>query len=175
MFAPLAFVLALMAAAPPVADPVAVRVGLNGASEVDIAEVVGKLAEATSTSVARPPAALKLPTTGLAAPLTRSMLAEGLGPDARVELGPEAVVITLDPRVLDAGNRAAWEGRLRDLADRAGREVARRSRYGMKARPSYRPNDPGRPTVCLIHGLNSTSGVFKHMVGPIEAAGYGGS
>ncbi len=43
----------------------------------------------------------------------------------------------------------------------------------MHARETYRPNDPGRPTVCLIHGLNSTSGVFKHMVGPLEAAGYG--
>jgi pimeloyl-ACP methyl ester carboxylesterase len=43
----------------------------------------------------------------------------------------------------------------------------------MHARDSYRANDPARPTVCLIHGLNSTSSVFWHMVGPIEEAGYG--
>ena len=157
----------------PPGDPIAVRIALNGASEVDVAEVVARLAEASSVPVARPPSALKLPAAGLAAPLTRSLLADTLGPDATVDLGPREVVVTLAPRIFEAGSKAEWERRLRDLSDRAGREVDRRSRYGMRARASYRPNDPTRPTVCLIHGLNSTSGVFKHMIGPIEAAGYG--
>jgi hypothetical protein len=26
--------------------------------------------------------------------------------------------------------------------------------------PSYRANDPGRPTICLVHGINSSSGGF---------------
>ena len=43
----------------------------------------------------------------------------------------------------------------------------------MHALQSYRPGDPDRPTVCLMHGLNSTSSVFRHMIGPIEDAGYG--
>jgi len=157
----------------PKGKPVDVRVVLNGSSEVDIAEVVGRLADATSISVHRPPASLNLPTVGLAAPLTRSMLADTLGPDAALRVRPRELVITLAPRVFEHATRPEWERRVRDLADRATREVGRRSAYGMRPRGSFRPNDPGRPTVCLIHGLNSTSGVFKHMVGPIEAAGYG--
>ena len=39
--------------------------------------------------------------------------------------------------------------------------------------PSYRPNDPARPTVCLVHGLNSSSGGFVHMIPWLEEAGYG--
>ncbi len=43
----------------------------------------------------------------------------------------------------------------------------------MHALKSYRPNDPSRPTVCLVHGVNSSSGGFVHTVVPIEEAGYG--
>ncbi len=154
-------------------DPVAIRIGLNGASEVDIAEVVDRLAKASSLPIPRPPAPLTLPLEGLAAPLTKALLSDTLGPDATLEVRPRELVITLAPRLAEPGQRAGWERRLRDLAERAGREVERRARYGMHARESYRPDDPGRPTVCLIHGLNSTSGVFKHMVGPLDAAGYG--
>jgi pimeloyl-ACP methyl ester carboxylesterase len=42
-----------------------------------------------------------------------------------------------------------------------------------RARASYRPNDAGRPTVCLVHGMNSTSGSFVHMIPLLEAAGFG--
>ena len=49
----------------------------------------------------------------------------------------------------------------------------RRQSYGMKALASYRPNDPRRPTVCLVHGLNSSSGGFVHVVPHLEQAGYG--
>ena len=43
----------------------------------------------------------------------------------------------------------------------------------MRARRSYRPDDPDRPTVCLVHGINSTSGCFVHLIPILEAAGYG--
>ena len=43
----------------------------------------------------------------------------------------------------------------------------------MRALASYRPNDPSRPTVCLVHGLNSSSGGFVHMIPWLEEAGYG--
>src|SRR5262249_9046219 len=36
-------------------------------------------------------------------------------------------------------------------------------RAGFRALASYRPNDPGRQTVCLVHGMNSSSGSFIHM------------
>ncbi len=167
-------ILALIAASSPARDdPAPVRIGLNPAMEVDVAEVVDRLALAGGVAVDRPPAPLMLPMSGLAAPLTRALLRETLGPDVAVDLRPGELVITLAPRAAEAGRKDDLERRLRDLAGRAGREVDRRSRYGVHARPSYRPNDPGRPTVCLIHGLNSTSGVFLHMVGPLEGAGYG--
>ena len=153
--------------------PGPVRIELNSASEVDVAEVVARLSKASGLSVDRPAGSLTLPLEGLAAPLTKALLGETLGPDATLEFRPKELVVTLAPRVFEAGRRADWERRLRDLATRAGREVERRSRYGLHARNSYRPNDPTRPTICLIHGLNSTSGVFKHMVGPLEEAGYG--
>jgi pimeloyl-ACP methyl ester carboxylesterase len=151
----------------------AVRFELNAASEIDVAEVVDRLARASAISVDRPPGPLTLPLEGRAASLTRALLGETLGPDARLEFPPRQLVITLAPRLFEAEHRVDWERRLRDLASRAAREVERRSRYGMHSRPSYRPNDPSRPTICLIHGLNSTSGVFRHMVEPLEAAGYG--
>ena len=43
----------------------------------------------------------------------------------------------------------------------------------MHALKSYRPNDPTRPTVCLVHGVNSSSGGFVHMIPRLEEAGYG--
>ena len=43
----------------------------------------------------------------------------------------------------------------------------------MHALKSYRPNDPTRPTICLVHGLNSSSGGFVHMIPWLEQAGYG--
>jgi pimeloyl-ACP methyl ester carboxylesterase len=154
-------------------QPVAVRIALNASSEVDVAEVVARLAQASGLSVDRPSAALTLPLEGRAASLTRSLLSDTLGPDANLEVRPGELIVTLAPRVFEPEQKASWEKRLRDLATRATREVDRRSRYGMHARASYRPNDPTRPTICLIHGLNSTSGVFKHMVGPLEEAGFG--
>ena len=156
----------------PQSPQVTIRIELNAGSEVDLAEVVARLAAASGMDLVRPPA-LRMPTVGLATPLTRAMLTDTLGPDAAIEFGTKEMVVTLAPSILEPAHRAAWERRLKDLADRTTKEVQRRSRYGMHARPSYRPNDPSRPTVCLIHGLNSTSNVFVHMVGPLEEAGYG--
>ena len=163
----------LATATPQDGGPVSIRIALSGASEVDVAEVVSGLAEASRLPLSRPPARLSLPMEGRAAPLTRSLLHDTLGPDARLEVRPGELVITLAPRLLEPAGRSDWERRLRDLASRADKEAERRARYGFRSKPSYRPDDPDRPTICLIHGLNSTSGVFLHMVGPLEAAGYG--
>ncbi len=154
-------------------SPDRIRIALSGAAEVDVAEVVDRLARASAVPVERTPGSLTLPTTGLAGPMTRTLLGDTLGPDAVLEFGPRELVITLAPGVTGPGRKGELERRLRELSARARREIDRRSRYGMHARPSYRPDDPTRPTVCLLHGLNSTSGVFLHMVGPLEEAGYG--
>lgn len=154
---------------PPPGPDVSIRVELNQASEVDVVALVARLAGALGLDVQTPPGPVHLPLAGLAAPLTRSLLADTLGPEARLDFGPGALVVAI-PR--DAP-RDAWRKRLGDLAGRAARVDARQARYGFKARPSYRPNDPARPTVCLVHGLNSTAGVFVHFFAPLEAAGYG--
>ncbi|WP_435017372.1 esterase/lipase family protein [Tundrisphaera sp. TA3] len=157
---------------PPDRAPISVRVEFDRASEIDVAEVVTRLASALGVPLDRPPTPLRLPVAGLAAPLARTLLAETLGPDAGIEVRPDAVVFTLRTGGA-AASRDDWARRLRDLSDRADREAQRRSKYGMHPRPSYRPDDPARPTVCLIHGLNSTSGVFAHFFKPLEDAGYG--
>ncbi len=171
-----AFVLVLVAISGgswTVEPDVEVRVGLSGSAEVDLAEVVDRLARASGLTVEIPPGKVNLPLEGRSANLTRTMLSETLGPDATLEVGPRELIIRLAPRLLDADHRADWEQRIRNLSRRASKEVERRSRYGFHALASFRPNDPRRPTVCLIHGLNSTSSVFKHMVEPLETAGYG--
>ena len=153
--------------------PVVVRVELSASSEVDVSEVVERLARASGLGIDRPPAPLRLPLEGRAASLTRTLLAETLGPDAQIDVAPRELSITLAPGLFEPSRKADWERRVRELAGRVAREAERRSRYGFSSRASYRPNDPSRPTVCLIHGLNSTSGVFKHLFEPLEAAGYG--
>lgn len=136
-------------------------------------DLVARLAAATGAAVDRPVGDVILPTLGLAGNLTRTMLNSTLGPEASVTLGPKSLVVSVDASAFAPARKAEWEGRLRDLAGHAERESARRRRYGMRALASYRANDPGRPTVCLVHGMNSSSGGFVHMIRPIEEAGYG--
>ncbi len=160
-------------AAPEIEGPILVRVPLNESSEIDVGDAVAGLASATGSSVARPPGKITLPITGLAGKLTRQMLSDTLGPDASLALLDDALVITLDARLREPGRSPEWQQRLVRLAAQVEREAKRRQRYGMHALPSYRPNDPRRPTVCLVHGMNSSSGGFVHMIPPLEEAGYG--
>ena len=153
--------------------PVTVRVALDDASEVDIAEVIARLSATLEIVLDRPATSLTLPMSGLAAPLTRTLLGETLGPDASLEVARRELIITIRSKAVSPDHRDEWTRRLRDLSARADREAKRRTRYGMHARSSYRPDDPDRPTVCLLHGLNSTSGVFTHFFRPLEEAGYG--
>lgn len=163
----------LLGLAPDGAAPVVVRVPLNDRQEVEMGDLVGRLAEVGGVSVEIPKASIRLPMAGLGGPIARRALAETIGADVIAEVDGRELVLTVPPDRLDAGRKADWEARLRGLADRVAREAKRRDEYGLHALKSYRPNDPSRPTVCLIHGLNSTSSVFWHMIGPIEAAGYG--
>lgn len=170
-----AIFLACMAlAAPPALEaPARVEVPLAGGGEVDLGELAARLADATGVQIERPPAGATLPVTGLAGRLSRTVLGDALGPDARLSVERRSLVVSLAPPLLSPARRAEWEGRVRDLAARAGREARRRMAYGMRARPSYRPDDPGRPTVCLVHGVNSDSGGFVHMIPLLEQAGFG--
>ena len=80
------------------------------------------------------------------------------------------MVITIDERNLVPEKRNDWLGRLRTLSERANEAALKRQAYGMHALKSFRANDPTRPTVCLIHGLNSSSAGFVHVV-PVARSG----
>jgi pimeloyl-ACP methyl ester carboxylesterase len=150
-----------------------VEVPIDRAGDVAVAEIVARLARASGWPIERPTAGLTLSTQGLSRALTKTLLEESLGPEVEIRFQPGAMVLTIDERILAPGRRAEWLRRLRALADRAGEAARRRERYGMRALASYRPNDPARPTLCLVHGLNSSSGGFVHMIPWLQEAGYG--
>jgi pimeloyl-ACP methyl ester carboxylesterase len=170
---PLLIALGTLLAAAESPDTQQVRIPITAAREIDLSAVVSGLATATGRTVAPPAGPVVLPVSGPGWVLTRRLLSESLGPEVTLRVQESTLVITLDRGLLAPDRLPDWQRRLDDLAGRAEREARRRMRYGMSARRSYRPNDPGRPTVCLVHGLNSSSRGFVHMVGPLEEAGYG--
>ncbi len=105
--------------------------------------------------------------------MTKSLLSETLGPEVAIEFRPRSLVLSIDERILAPNRRGEWAERLQRLANRASEAARRKQSYGMRALKSYRPNDPTRPTLCLVHGLNSSSGGFVHMIPQLEEAGYG--
>ena len=150
---------------------VEIPVGKGG--EVQVAEIISRLATASDAALERPAADLTLSTQGLARALTKTLLSETLGPEVAITFRPGAMIMTIDERILTPEHREEWLRRLGHLAERANEAARRRQSYGMRALKSYRPNDPTRPTVCLVHGLNSSSGGFVHMIPWLEEAGYG--
>lgn len=150
---------------------VEVPIGKNG--HVQIAEIVSRLATSTGIAFDRKGADLSLSTQGLARGLTHSLLAESLGPEVTIEFRARSLVFSIDDAILSPERRGEWAARLQKLATTAGEAARRKHSYGMRALNCYRPNDPARPTLCLVHGLNSSSGGFVHMVPQLEAAGYG--
>jgi pimeloyl-ACP methyl ester carboxylesterase len=150
---------------------VEVPVGKGG--EVEVAEIISRLASASDAALDRPAPDLTLSTQGLARALTKTLLAETLGPAVAITFRPGTMVMTIDERILTPEHRDEWLHRLSQLAERADEAARKRQSYGMRALKSYRPNDPTRPTVCLVHGLNSSSGGFVHMIPWLEESGYG--
>ena len=150
-----------------------VEVPIDRSGDVQVPDIVARLARASGVALEQPVASLSLSTQGLARALTKKLLAETLGPEVVITFQPGMMVLTMDDRILALERRVEWRGRLRELADRATEAARRRALYGMHALPSFRPNDPSRPTICLVHGLNSSSGGFVHMIPWLEEAGYG--
>jgi pimeloyl-ACP methyl ester carboxylesterase len=150
-----------------------VEVPIGKAGEVRVAEIISRLARASDAALKRPGADLTLSTQGLARALTKTLLSESLGPEVAITFRPGSMVMTIDERILMAENREEWQRRLSQLAARAQEAARRRQFYGMHALKSYRPNNPSRTTVCLVHGLNSSSHGFVHMIPWLEEAGYG--
>lgn len=149
------------------------EVALDRSGGLPVAELISVLARASGVSVDRPAVNLTLPTRGLAGSLTRTLLSECVGTAVDFHFGRDAVTVVVDGSALGEEHRAEWKRLLDDLSERSRQAAQRQQYYGMKAHATYRPNDPGRPTVCLVHGLNSSSGGFVHMFDELEDAGYG--
>ncbi len=168
-------VIALLVAAAPAgaAAERRVEIPIGASGELEVAEIVSRLAAASGIALERPADGFSLSTRGLARSLTKTLLSETLGPEVSITFGPGVMLMTVDERILAPERREEWLRRLRDLSDRARDASRRRQSYGMRALASYRPNDRRRPTLCLVHGLNSSSGGFVHMIPWLEEAGYG--
>jgi pimeloyl-ACP methyl ester carboxylesterase len=166
-------VLGMALATPEPAKPQDVRIPITAGREIDLTVLIARLAEATGLAATRSGVPVTVPITGPAGALSLRLLGEMLAPDATLEVQGQELVARVDPAVVARERLPAWHGRLESLAAYTRREADRRTRYGMRAMNSYRPNDPARPTVCLVHGLNSSSQGFVHMIRPLEEAGYG--
>ena len=78
-----------------------VEVPIGESGDVQVAEIVARLAQASGVSIDRPPASLTLSTKGLSGALTKALLAEALGPDVEIAFRPGAMVLQVDERLLD--------------------------------------------------------------------------
>ncbi|SIN93064.1 Serine aminopeptidase, S33 [Singulisphaera sp. GP187] len=154
-------------------EPIEIRIPLANSRELDVGVLVAKLSALTGVRVKPPVGKLFLPVAGVGGGLSRTTLATILGDDMRLEVDQGVLIVEVERRVLDPDRLHGWTESVQRLAEHVDREAKRRAKYGMRALKSYRPNDPGRPTVCLVHGLNSSSGGFVHMITPLEEAGYG--
>ena len=99
-----------------------VRIPINQAHEVDLAEVVTKLGAATGVPIDRRGDRLPVPIVGLAGNLSRTMLAETLGPDV-IHERPGRFPVHLPHPDLPPGAGARWIRRLRTLANYVDREI----------------------------------------------------
>jgi hypothetical protein len=153
-------------------EPLRVVVPLNEDGEVDLSGLVSELCRAAGIGdpfggdEPRDPGPM-LPASGLAGSLTRTVLQETLGPDLRIDVRDRSLALTL------TGTEVELARRIDSLADRARTALDGSNRTGFFVRRSYVPNDPARPTVCLVHGINSHSGSFVHLIPLLEQAGYG--
>ena len=160
------------------ADDRSFTVSISDDGRIDLGVVVTGLervvnaragsAKAAGADKAEVMAAAKVPIRGTAGALTLTFIKETLGSEVELAVRGDRLVVTVA-----ATDLSGVVPRVRELRKEVERHARQSMHYGMHARESYRPNDPARRTVLLIHGINSTSGSFVHMVGPLEAAGFG--
>lgn len=150
----------------PSADDRTFSMKLGSDNNVDLAILVRELSDALSVEVEEPTTSVTLPLSGLAGAMTRSLIRETLG--AEVQVRDDGHLLRLIVPL-----EGDLDGRLNALSARVTEAAAKGDRFGFHARKSFRPDQADRPTVCLIHGINSSSYSFVHMVRPLEEAGFG--
>jgi len=151
-------------------EPLDVRVPLSEGGEVNLGSVVTAVALEAGLPTVVAAESKPLPLTGVSGALTRTMLKESLGPDFTIDVTAGTLRLRLPAGCMTPD---ALKTRLDDLSAQIEREARRARRYGLHALASYRPNDPARPTIVLVHGINSSSGSFVHMIEPLQEAGFG--
>ena len=152
----------------PGASAVEFEIPLVNATEIDLKDAVDRLSKATQLVTPLPAAGIRLPVVGAAGTLGRRLLEQSLGEGTRISVDNDRVKIKIAPATVEERKE-----RIKELARQADLEAKRQSQYGMHALKSYRPNDASRPTICLVHGMNSSSYGFVHMIKPLEEAGFG--
>ena len=150
-----------------------IEIPLDPSGGLPVAEVVAALAQASGAAVERPAVNLTLPTRGLGGSLARTLLGECLGTGVAFVFRPGIVVMVVNEESLGADRRAEWKQRLEDLSARASRPRSGSNTTGCRRQPLIVPTTPERPTICLVHGINSSSGGFVHLIPPLQQAGYG--
>lgn len=156
-----------------VRSPIDLRIAYDDSRAIDVGDLVVQLAKVSGVKIGKPSGSLTVPVVGVGGELSRRALGEILGDGARLAIEGKDLRISIDPRQFEPDRLPEWEARLRRLANHVESEARRRAKFGMHALNSYRPNDKDRPTICLVHGLNSSSGGFVHMIRPLEDAGFG--
>jgi pimeloyl-ACP methyl ester carboxylesterase len=150
--------------------PLDVRVPLTDGGELNLSSVVAAVARAAGLPPVAAVESKPLPLTGISGALTLTMLKENLGSGFTIDAADGSLRVRLP-----AGRMTlrALKTRLDDLSAQIERESLRARRYGLHALDSYRPNDAARPTLILVHGINSSSGSFIHMIPLLQEAGFG--
>ncbi len=152
----------VLAMVPAADDRLVVRVPIDAAGQMDVSPIVGKR-----------PGAVRVPVRGIGAVLARAAIAQALGSGVTIEIGEDEAVFRIDPAKLNRTGQPAFKSRMKTLQRSTKLVPDPPPAYGIFPRPSYRPNDPSRPTVCLIHGINSTGESFRNLARALEAEGFG--
>ncbi len=82
-----------------------VEVPINQAGEVQVAEIVARLAQASGVHWEQPVASLSLSTQGLARSLTKTLLSETLGPEVEIAIQAGKMTLHIDDRILAPDRR----------------------------------------------------------------------
>lgn len=148
------------------AEPISVRIPIDLNGEFDLADLIARTGKEVGVEVDKPALSWKVPARGAMGARTLARLGESLGRNVSLSIRGDLLILTVQPvaaKLLKTPLEKLSEG------TRTGHTLG----TGFRALDSYRPNDLKRPTVCLVHGLNSSSHSFVHLIPALEREGFG--
>ena len=77
-------------------EPRTIEIPTGKSGEISVSEIVLRIAKETGVSLKLPAVDLILSTQGFAGPMTRTLLSEALGTEARIAFRPGVMVVTID-------------------------------------------------------------------------------